>query len=65
MGRNAGNAVRRNRARRRLRAAVGALDGRLAPGAYLFGADEEAVSMDFPELSAAVEQLVRDAGGAR
>jgi ribonuclease P protein component len=65
VGRSAGNAVRRNRARRRLRAAVDALDGHLAAGAYLFGAGEDVVSMDFAELGATVEQLVRDAGAAR
>jgi ribonuclease P protein component len=60
-----GNAVQRNRARRRLRAAVGALADRLAPGAYLFGAGPEVLSMDFAELAASVEELARDAGAAR
>jgi ribonuclease P protein component len=65
VGKAVGSAVRRNRARRRLREAIRALDDRLAPGAYLFGADEDVVTMDFAALCAAVEELVRDAGAAR
>ena len=65
MGRPVGTAVRRNRVRRRLRAAVAQLDGRLDAGAYLFGAEGEAVTMDFTELCDSVEAVVRDAGALR
>ena len=65
VGRSVGGAVRRNRARRRLRAAVAALDHRLASGAYLLGAGEEVVTMDFAELRAFIETLIDDAGASR
>ncbi len=57
--------MRRNRARRRLRAAVATLEDRLAPGAYLFGAGEEVLTMDFAALAASLEELARDAGAVR
>jgi len=65
VGRAVGNAVQRNRVRRRLREAVRSLDERLASGAYLFGAGQEVLTMDFAELVAMVEELVGDAGAAR
>ena len=60
VGRSVGGAVRRNRARRRLRAAVTAGAVELVPGqAYLVGAGPEAATMPFPELEAAVDELLR------
>ena len=59
MGRAVGGAVRRNRARRRLRAAVRAGARGLTPGAaYLVGAGPDAVTMPYPELEAAVAGLL-------
>jgi ribonuclease P protein component len=50
VGRRAGNAVARNRLRRRLRAATRELGGALAPGAYLVGAAREAAALTYGEL---------------
>jgi ribonuclease P protein component len=56
-----GNAVERNRVRRRLRAAVRAHAELLAPGdAYLVSAGREALNVTYPTLSAAVAQALRD-----
>jgi len=55
-----GGAVARNRARRRLRAAIEQLDVRLPAGAYLFGGDQGVLTMPFTELIAAVEGLVAE-----
>ncbi len=62
VGRNAGNAVARNRIRRRLRAALGELEraGDLAPGAYLVGAGATAMTMPYPELLDALRALAAD-----
>ena len=61
-----GGAVARNRARRRLRAAVARTADDLVPGAYLFGAGPEAVSMPFDALERSVAELVAStAAGAR
>lgn len=66
VGRNLGNAVARNRARRRLRAAVQRHEAELRPGgAYLFSAARSAMTMSFEELDAAVAQLVRTNPGSR
>jgi len=62
IGRALGNAVARNRVRRRLRAAVAGLGDELEPGAYLFGADARAVRANFSELRDAVAALVRETG---
>jgi ribonuclease P protein component len=60
VGRAVGGAAVRNRARRRLRAAVRAGAPGLAPGAaYLVGAGPEVVTMPFPQLEAAVAELLR------
>jgi ribonuclease P protein component len=56
-----GGAVARNRARRRLRAVVRAEAGRLASGAYLFGAGRDAVSAPFEVLEQSVRDLLDDA----
>ena len=58
--RAAGNAVVRNRVRRRLRAAVAAHEPELgAGGAYLFAAGREAIEAPFDTLATAVGELVR------
>ena len=58
MGKQAGNAVVRNRIRRRLRAAVSRGAGALTPGAaYLVGGTREVVTMNFDELCATVAAL--------
>jgi ribonuclease P protein component len=64
VGRRAGNAVTRNRARRRLRAAVGAI-AELAPGAYLVAAGPQVASMPYDELRKEVAQAMTSASGAR
>ena len=66
VGRGVGNAVVRNRLRRRLRAAVRLARPSLVPGrAYLFGVGREAVTMPFETLVAAVESLALAAAGTR
>ena len=57
--RSIGNAVTRNRVRRRLRAAVRAHRGDLVGGAYLLGAGRDAATVPFDELSEAVGELLR------
>jgi ribonuclease P protein component len=65
LGRNVGSAVRRNRARRRLRSAIAAHAGELAAGAYLFGGGPDVVTVPYPILEHAVVELLdaaRDGG---
>jgi ribonuclease P protein component len=63
--RAAGNAVARNRVRRRLRAAVATHEPELNPGgAYLFGAGREAIEIPFDTLTATVGALVRSVKAA-
>ena len=63
VGRRVGNAVVRNRARRRLRSAVERYGAELAPGhAYLVSAGRAVVTMQFEVLAATVGELVRAAG---
>lgn len=62
--RGVGGAVARNRVRRRLRAAVAELRDHLAPGhAYLVTAGQEALTMSFADLRAAVARALD--GGPR
>lgn len=59
-----GNAVVRNRLRRRLRAAVAGAEAELTPGgAYLVSARREALTMPFDALVDALAGLFRAAGG--
>ena len=59
VGRRAGNAVARNRVRRRLRAAVHDHADLLAPDtAYLVGADPAALTMSFAALSESVARAL-------
>ena len=61
VGRRVGNAVVRNRVRRRLRAAVRAHADALDPHAsYLFTAGREALTMPFDALGRCVGQLLGD-----
>jgi ribonuclease P protein component len=61
-----GSAVRRNRIRRRLRAAVRAAEARgdLASGAYLVAAGPEVLTMPFAALEQALTELLTSARGA-
>jgi ribonuclease P protein component len=56
-----GNAVTRNRARRRLRAAVRHLAPELPSGAYLIGATPTATTVPFAELEQALSDAVQAA----
>ena len=58
IGRPAGSAVVRNRIRRRIAHAVAAAGERLEPGAYLFTAGREALTMPFSELERCVVELL-------
>jgi ribonuclease P protein component len=57
--RGTGNAVTRNRVRRRLRAAVAAHRDELRPGAYLFGSGRQAATAPLGALRDAVGELLR------
>lgn len=62
VGRATGGAVARNRARRRLRAAMHECEGQLAPGAaYLVTAGPEALTMPFGQLVETLGGLVEAA----
>lgn len=50
VGRRTGNAVARNRLRRRLRALIGEVAGELRPGAYLIAAGPAATTLDIGDL---------------
>lgn len=64
IGRDVGSAVRRNRARRRLRAALAAQAETLPPGSYLFGGSAELVTCPFALLEDRVGELF-EAAAAR
>ena len=60
IGRRFGTAVERNRARRRLRAAVALDEALLLPGsAYLLAADRSVMTLPFPTLRGHVTTLLR------
>lgn len=58
IGRSVGNAVTRNRARRRLRAALAARSSSLRPGWYVVGASAEVATCPSARLGAEVDTLV-------
>ena len=63
VSKRAGNAVVRNRIRRRLRAAAGHHEHELAPGAvYLIGGSAEVATMTFDDLTAALGALLARVG---
>ena len=65
IGRRFGNAVERNRARRRLRAAVALDQALLLPGgAYLLAAERAVMTIPFPTLCEHVTTLLRAVGEA-
>lgn len=64
LGRSVGNAVTRNRVRRRLREALRARESRLGRAWYLVGARTEAATMSWDELSSETDRLL-DACAAR
>jgi len=57
VSRRAGNAVTRNRIRRRLRAAVDVGASALPTGAYLIAADVDALTIEFSDLCDAVAEI--------
>ena len=64
VGRSVGDAVTRNRVRRRLRAAVREHAPALAPGAaYLVRADTRAASIPYAQLSSTLRAILAELGG--
>ena len=61
VGRSAGNAVDRNRVRRRLRALVHAHAAELVPGWYLVGAEASFAASPFVDAGAQFARLVNEA----
>jgi ribonuclease P protein component len=64
LGRSVGNAVARNRLRRRLREVLRTREARLGAARYLVGARPEAVPMTWDQLSKETDRLL-DACAAR
>jgi ribonuclease P protein component len=58
IGRRCGNAVHRNRLRRRFRAAVREAAGEVSPGSYLFRPSPEAAELPYPELVRSVREVM-------
>lgn len=58
IGRTAGTAVRRNRARRQLREVLNAHASELYSGLYLWGLTRPAAAVSFEDLSIAVPAIV-------
>jgi ribonuclease P protein component len=63
IGRSYGTAVQRNRARRRLRAALHELSPTLPSGSYLLTADRSLDDLDFPHVVGAVRGAMTSAAG--
>ncbi|MGD0320273.1 MAG: ribonuclease P protein component [Acidimicrobiales bacterium] len=64
VGRRVGNAVARNRLRRRMRAAVSELTADLRPGAYLVSVDREACGLSYEELKTRLARAMTSASQA-
>ncbi len=62
IGKKVGNAVVRNRIRRRLRAILDASDDRMMPGYYLIKCSIETGSLTYDELRRHLERAVERAG---
>lgn len=58
MGRSFGPAVKRNRGRRRLRAAIAGLASGLPPGCYLVSADPSVTELEYSQLVGAVRDAM-------
>ena len=65
VGRTVGNAVERNRIRRRLRAVVSDVARELAPGAFVVTATRGSAQLPYEELKAQVREAMRAAAGVR
>ncbi len=63
IGRRCGNAVYRNRLRRRCRAAVREAAAVVPPGSYLIRPEPEAALLDFADLAGAVREAMAAAAG--
>lgn len=58
IGRTAGTAVQRNRARRRLREILRQHESDMSPGLYLWGLTRPATAVSFQELSSAIPAIM-------